>query len=123
MDRKQLPSERQSITHKFSVGGHEGYLTVGLYEDGTPGELFIVMSKEGTVVSGLTDCLAISVSLGLQHGTPLSSFTKQFIDTRFEPCGFTGNSAIPDAKSIVDYIFRWLRLKFEPESIPETTVL
>ncbi|HVG57053.1 MAG TPA: vitamin B12-dependent ribonucleotide reductase [Hyalangium sp.] len=117
--RRRLPDERQSITHKFSIGGHEGYLTVGMYEDGTPGELFIVMAKEGSVVSGLMDSFATSVSLALQYGVPLQVLVDKFSHTRFEPSGFTGNPAIPIAKSITDYIFRWLALKFLPSSQQE----
>jgi ribonucleoside-diphosphate reductase alpha chain len=116
--RRRLPDERQSITHKFSIGGHEGYLTVGMYEDGTPGELFIVMAKEGSVVSGLMDSFATSVSLALQYGVPLQVLADKFCHTRFEPSGFTGNPAIPIAKSITDYIFRWLSLKFLPSEQP-----
>jgi ribonucleoside-diphosphate reductase alpha chain len=112
--RRRLPDERQAITHKFSIGGHEGYLTVGMYEDGTPGELFIVMAKEGSVVSGLMDSFATAVSLALQYGVPLQVLADKFSHTRFEPSGFTGNPQIPIAKSIVDYIFRWLSLKFLP---------
>jgi ribonucleoside-diphosphate reductase alpha chain len=112
--RRRLPDERQSITHKFSIGGHEGYLTVGMYEDGTPGELFVVMAKEGSVVSGLMDSFATSVSLALQYGVPLKVLADKFSHTRFEPSGFTGNAQIPIAKSITDYIFRWLTLKFLP---------
>ncbi|MGA9523984.1 MAG: vitamin B12-dependent ribonucleotide reductase [Myxococcaceae bacterium] len=113
-DRRRLPDERQSITHKFSIGGHEGYLTAGLYEDGTPGELFVVMAKEGSVVSGLMDSFATSVSLALQYGVPLKVLVDKFSHTRFEPSGFTGNPQIPIAKSITDYIFRWMALKFLP---------
>jgi ribonucleoside-diphosphate reductase alpha chain len=116
--RRRLPDERQSITHKFSIGGHEGYLTVGMYEDGTPGELFVVMAKEGSVVSGLMDSFATSVSLALQYGVPLQVLADKFCHTRFEPSGFTGNPAIPIAKSITDYIFRWLSLKFLPSEQP-----
>jgi len=112
--RRRLPDERRSITHKFSIGGHEGYLTVGMYEDGTPGELFIVMAKEGSVVSGLMDSFATSISLALQYGVPLKVMVDKLSHTRFEPSGFTGNPAIPIAKSITDYIFRWLELKFLP---------
>ena len=112
--RRRLPDERQAITHKFSIGGHEGYLTVGMYEDGTPGELFCVMAKEGSVVSGLMDSFATAVSLALQYGVPLQVLVDKFSHTRFEPSGFTGNPAVPIAKSIVDYIFRWLSLKFLP---------
>ncbi|KFE62201.1 vitamin B12-dependent ribonucleotide reductase [Hyalangium minutum] len=119
--RRRLPDERQSITHKFSIGGHEGYLTVGMYEDSTPGELFIVMAKEGSVVSGLMDSFATSVSLALQYGVPLQVLVDKFSHTRFEPSGFTGNPAIPIAKSITDYIFRWLALKFMPSTQVEET--
>jgi ribonucleoside-diphosphate reductase alpha chain len=115
--RKRLPDERQSITHKFSIGGHEGYLTVGMYEDGTPGELFVVMAKEGSVVSGLMDSFATGVSLSLQYGVPLKVLVDKFSHTRFEPSGFTGNPQIPIAKSITDYIFRWLALKFLPSQV------
>jgi ribonucleoside-diphosphate reductase alpha chain len=112
--RRRLPDERQAITHKFSIGGHEGYLTVGMYEDGTPGELFCVMAKEGSVVSGLMDSFATAVSLALQYGVPLQVLVDKFSHVRFEPSGFTGNASVPIAKSIVDYIFRWLALKFLP---------
>ncbi|HZN94459.1 MAG TPA: vitamin B12-dependent ribonucleotide reductase [Myxococcales bacterium] len=113
--RRRLPDERQALTHKFSIGGHEGYLTVGMYEDGTPGELFCVMAKEGSVVSGLMDSFATSVSLALQYGVPLQVLVDKFSHTRFEPSGFTGNPNIPIAKSIIDYVFRWLSLKFLPK--------
>jgi len=110
--RRRLPDERRALTHKFSIGGHEGYLTVGMYEDGSPGELFVVMAKEGSVVSGLMDSFATSVSLAFQYGVPLQVLVDKFSHTRFEPSGFTGNPDIPIAKSITDYIFRWLALKF-----------
>jgi ribonucleoside-diphosphate reductase alpha chain len=110
--RRKLPDERQSITHKFSIGGHEGYLTVGLYEDGTPGELFITMAKEGSTISGLMDSFATAVSYALQYGVPLKFFVDKFSHVRFEPSGWTGNPQVPYAKSIMDYIFRWLGLKF-----------
>ncbi len=110
--RRKLPVERQAITHKFSVAGHEGYITVGMYEDGGPGEIFLVMAKEGSVVSGLMDAFATSVSLALQYGVPLSALSGKFTHMRFEPSGFTGNPEIPIAKSIMDYIFRWLDLRF-----------
>lgn len=112
--RHRLPDERQSITHKFSVGGHEGYITVGLYEDGMPGEVFITMSKEGSTISGFMDAFATATSLALQYGVPLHVLTNKFSHMRFEPSGFTGNKQIPIAKSIIDYIFRWLALKFIP---------
>jgi ribonucleoside-diphosphate reductase alpha chain len=114
--RRRLPDERRAITHKFSIAGHEGYLTVGMYEDGQPGELFIVMAKEGSVVSGLMDSFATAISLALQYGVPLQVLADKFSHTRFEPSGFTGNPEIPIAKSITDYIFRWLSLKFLPRA-------
>ena len=110
--RHRLPDERLSITHKFSVGGHEGYLTVGLYKDGMPGELFITMAKEGSTVSGLMDSFACAVSLALQHGVPLKLMCEKFAHTRFEPSGWSHNQDIGFAKSIMDYIFRWLQLRF-----------
>ena len=114
--RKRLPDERPSITHKFSVGGHEGYLTVGLYEDGRPGEVFLNMAKEGSVISGLMQTIALMTSVSLQHGVPLEFFVEKFSHIRFEPSGFTNNKDIPIAKSIIDYVFRWLGLKFLPDS-------
>jgi ribonucleoside-diphosphate reductase alpha chain len=110
--RHKLPDERQSITHKFSIGGHEGYITVGMYEDGTPGEVFISMAKEGSTISGLMDTLATSISYGLQYGVPLKFFVDKFSHVRFEPSGWTGNQQVPYAKSIIDYIFRWLGARF-----------
>ena len=114
--RKRLPDERPSITHKFSIAGHEGYLIVGMYEDGRPGEVFLNMAKEGTVISGLMDTIALMTSVSLQHGIPLEFFVEKFSHIRFEPSGFTTNKDIPIAKSIIDYIFRWLGLKFLPNS-------
>jgi ribonucleoside-diphosphate reductase alpha chain len=110
--RHKLQEERASITHKFNVGGHEGYITVGLYPDGSPGELFITMAKEGSTVSGLMDSFALAVSIALQHGVPLKLFCEKFSHTRFEPSGWTNNPEIGFAKSIMDYIFRWLQLRF-----------
>ncbi|MBZ5525944.1 MAG: vitamin B12-dependent ribonucleotide reductase [Acidobacteriia bacterium] len=110
--RHRLPGERASITHKFNIAGHEGYITVGLYRDQNPGELFIRMAKEGSTVSGLMDSFATAVSLALQHGVPLKLLCDKFEHTRFEPSGFTGNPDIPIAKSVMDYIFRWLDLRF-----------
>src|SRR5712672_1880822 len=110
--RHKLQEERASITHKFNVGGHEGYITVGLYPDGSPGELFITMAKEGSTVSGLMDSFALAVSIALQHGVPLKLFCEKFAHTRFEPSGWTNNPDIGFAKSIMDYIFRWLSLRF-----------
>ncbi len=110
--RRRLPDERQALTHKFSIAGHEGYVTVGLYEDGQPGEMFLTMAKEGSVVSGLVDAFATSVSLALQYGVPLKVLVDKFSHMRFEPSGFTDSREIPIAKSIVDYVFRWLELRF-----------
>jgi ribonucleoside-diphosphate reductase alpha chain len=110
--RRKLPDERQSITHKFSIGGHEGYITVGMYEDGTPGEVFISMAKEGSTISGLMDSFATSISYALQYGVPLKFFVDKFSHVRFEPSGWTGNPQVPYAKSIMDYIFRWMGTKF-----------
>jgi ribonucleoside-diphosphate reductase alpha chain len=110
--RHKLQEERASITHKFKVGDHEGYITVGLYPDGEPGELFITMAKEGSTVSGLMDSFALAVSIALQHGVPLKLFCEKFAHTRFEPSGWSGNPEIGYAKSIMDYIFRWLQMRF-----------
>jgi ribonucleoside-diphosphate reductase alpha chain len=110
--RRRLPDERASITHKFNVGGHEGYLTIGLYEDGTPGEIFLRMAKEGSTISGLMDSFATAVSLALQYGVPLRDLVNKFSHLRFEPAGFTTNRDIPMAKSLVDYIFRYMASKF-----------
>src|SRR5881296_1898991 len=110
--RRRLPDERKSVTHKFSIAGTEGYLTVGLYIDGSPGEIFVVMSKQGSTISGVMDAFATSISLALQYGVPLKDLVNKFIHTRFEPSGVTNNPEIRIAKSIVDYIFRWLGLKF-----------
>ena len=110
--RRKLPDERPAITHKFSVAGHEGYVTVGLYPDGTPGEVFISMNKAGSTISGLMDTIAVSVSTGLQYGVPLQFYVDKFSHVRFEPSGWTGNQQLPYAKSVVDYIFRWLGMRF-----------
>ncbi len=110
--RHRLQEERASITHKFKVGDHEGYITVGLYPDGSPGELFITMAKEGSTVSGLVDSFALAVSIALQHGVPLKLYCEKFAHTRFEPSGWSGNPEIGYAKSIMDYIFRWLQMRF-----------
>ncbi len=110
--RHRLQDERASITHKFSIAGHEGYITVGLYPTGQPGEIFIKMAKEGSTVSGLMDAFATSISLALQHGVPLKVLCEKFAHTRFEPSGWTGNEQIGYAKSLMDYIFRWLNLRF-----------
>ena len=110
--RRRLPDERHSLTHHFSVGGQEGYVTVGLYEDGLPGELFIRMAKEGSTVSGLMDSFATAVSLALQYGVPLRVLCDKFSHTRFEPSGWSGNPRIGYANSLTDYLFRWLELRF-----------
>src|SRR6266496_4157256 len=110
--RRKLPDERRSITHKFDIAGHEGYITAGTYEDGQPGEIFITMSKEGSTISGLMDSFATAISMALQYGVPLRVLVDKFSHMRFEPSGFTKNPDIPIAKSIMDYIFRWLASKF-----------
>src|SRR6266850_1752261 len=112
--RRHLPVERHSLTHKFGVAGHEGYLTIGMYEDGTPGEIFIVMAKEGSTLSGVMDSFATTCSMALQYGVPLKVLVDKFSHTRFEPSGFTSNPQVPYAKSIMDYIFRYLASKFLP---------
>ena len=110
--RHRLPDERRSLTHKFSINGHEGYITVGVYEDGNPGEIWLTMAKEGSTISGLMDAFATSISLALQYGVPLKALVDKFSHMRFEPSGFTKNPEIPIAKSLTDYIFRWLASKF-----------
>jgi ribonucleoside-diphosphate reductase alpha chain len=110
--RRRLPDERRSLTHHFSIGGQEGYVTVGLYEDGLPGEVFIRVAKEGSTVSGLMDSFATAVSLALQYGVPLKILCDKFSHTRFEPSGWSGNPKIGYAKSLMDYLFRWLELRF-----------
>jgi ribonucleoside-diphosphate reductase alpha chain len=112
--RRKLPAVRRAMTHKFSIGGHEGYITVGMYDDGQPGEIFLVMAKEGSAISGLMDSFATAISLALQYGVPLKVLIDKFSHVRFEPSGHTGNPEVPFAKSIVDYIFRWLASKFLP---------
>lgn len=120
LNQEKLPTERRAITHKFKVGQHEGYITVGLYEDGRPGELFLVMNKEGSTLRGFLDTVGILTSLLLQHGVPLSRIAKKLSYVAFEPSGYTGGK--PEfAHSIVDYVFRWLRERFpevERESLP-----
>jgi ribonucleoside-diphosphate reductase alpha chain len=129
--RHKLKEERMSVTHKFNVGGHEGYIIVGLYPNGEPGEIFVKMAKEGSTVSGLMDSFALAVSISLQHGVPLKLFCEKFAHTRFEPSGWSSNPDIGFAKSIMDYIFRWLQLRFmtgqqqflfenlRPKSVPQ----
>src|SRR5215475_4616738 len=106
--REKMPAERASITHKFSVSGHEGYVTVGMYEDGRPGEVFIKMSKEGSTLSGVMDGLALTISIGLQYGVPLRVFVDKLVNTRFEPSGITANPNVRFVSSVLDYIARWL---------------
>jgi ribonucleoside-diphosphate reductase alpha chain len=112
--RRRLPDTRASITHKFNIAGHEGYVTVGLYDDGMPGELFITMAKEGSTIGGLMDSLGTTVSVALQYGVPIESLVNKFTHQRFEPAGMTANRDIPFAKSLVDYIFRWMGMEFIP---------
>lgn len=125
MCRRKLPSTRKSVTHKFNVGGHEGYVTVGLFEDGSPGELFITMAKEGSTIGGLMDVIGTETSLALQYGVPISTLVQKFSHARFEPSGWTDNPNIPMAKSVIDYIFRWMGMEFdkEQETTTETTSL
>src|ERR1035438_6294871 len=110
--RRHLPDERRALTHHFSIAGQEGYLTVGVYEDGLPGEIFITMAKQGSTISGRMDSFATAVSLALQYGVPLDVLCSKFTHVRFEPSGWSGNPKIGYAKSIVDYVFRWLERKF-----------
>ena len=110
--RRKLPDERRAITHKFEIAGHEGYITVGLYEDGTPGEIFLVMAKEGSTISGFADAFAQAISYALQYGVPLQVLVDKFSHVRFEPSGMTHNPQVRFAKSIVDYVFRWMATKF-----------
>jgi ribonucleoside-diphosphate reductase alpha chain len=113
--RRKLPDERHAITHKFDIAGHEGYITVGLFEDGQPGEIFLVMAKEGSTISGFADAFAQAISYALQYGVPLQVLVDKFSHVRFEPSGMTRNPDVRFAKSIVDYIFRWLASKFLPK--------
>jgi ribonucleoside-diphosphate reductase alpha chain len=113
--RCKLPDTRRSVTHKFSVAGHEGYITVGLYENGKPGEIFITLGKAGSTLAGFADAFATAISFSLQHGVELRFLVDKFAHVRFEPSGFTGNQEIPIAKSIIDYVFRWLAMEFLPE--------
>jgi len=110
--RRRLPDTRTAITHKFDIAGHEGYLTVGLFEDGQPGELFITMAKEGSTIGGLMDAVGTLTSMALQYGVPLDALVKKFAHQRFEPSGFTKNPDIRNASSIIDYVFRWAALTF-----------
>jgi ribonucleoside-diphosphate reductase alpha chain len=115
--RRKLPDERNAITHKFDIAGHEGYITVGLFDDGTPGEIFLTMAKEGSTISGFADAFAQAISYSLQYGVPLQVLVDKFSHARFEPSGMTKNPEVRFAKSIVDYIFRWMATKFlSPEA-------
>jgi ribonucleoside-diphosphate reductase alpha chain len=115
--RRKLPDERHALTHKFDISGHEGYITVGLFEDGMPGEIFLVMAKEGSTISGFADAFAQAISYALQYGVPLQALVDKFSHVRFEPSGMTKNADVRFAKSIVDYIFRWMASKFlSPEA-------
>jgi len=113
--RRRLPETRTAITHKFDIAGHEGYLTVGLFENSQPGELFITMAKEGSTIGGLMDCVGTLTSMALQYGVPLEALVKKFAHQRFEPSGFTKNPEIRNASSIIDYVFRWMALQFIPD--------
>ncbi len=119
--RRRLPNERKGVIHHFSVGGHEGYLMVGMYDDGQLGEIFIRMAKAGSTIAGLMDSFGIAVSLALQYGVPLEILCNKFSHTRFEPSGWSGLKEIGYAKSIMDYISRWLALKFLPPTSPSPT--
>jgi ribonucleoside-diphosphate reductase alpha chain len=119
LHRRHMPAERRSVTHKFQVGEQEGFVTAGLFEDGTPGEIFVTISKEGSTIRGLMDSVAMLTSYSLQYGVPLRTLVNKFKGVHFEPAGFTSNPEIPQASSLVDYIFRWLESKFlaaEPAS-------
>lgn len=110
--RRRLPVERRAITHRFNIGGFKGYLIVGLYVDGQPGEIFLRMAKSGSTLAGLLDSLAVAVSLGLQHGISLQTFADKYIDSRYEPSGHTGNPEFGEAASVTDYVFRWMSKRF-----------
>jgi ribonucleoside-diphosphate reductase alpha chain len=124
--RKKMPRERESITHKFSIAGHEGYITAGKYEDGSVGEIFLTdIGKEGSTMRGLMNAFATSISLGLQYGVPLEDFVRKFSYMRFEPEGITGNPEIPFAKSLPDYIMRWVASRFieDTETLEELGIM
>ena len=120
--RRRLTDTRTAVTHKFDIAGHEGYLTVGLFEDGQPGELFITMAKEGSTIGGLMDSIGTLTSMALQYGVPLEALVRKFAHQRFEPSGFTKNPEIRNASSITDYVFRWLALQFVPGYRESVTV-
>jgi len=112
--RRRLTDTRTAVTHKFDIAGHEGYLTVGLFENNQPGELFITMAKEGSTIGGLMDAIGTLTSMALQYGVPLEALVRKFAHQRFEPSGFTKNPDIRNASSITDYVFRWMALQFVP---------
>ena len=125
-ERKRMPRERESITHKFSIAGHEGYITAGKYEDGSVGEIFLTdIGKEGSTMRGLMNAFATAISLGLQYGVPLEDFVRKFSYMRFEPEGITGNPEIPFAKSLPDYIMRWVASRFieDTETLEELGIM
>ncbi len=113
--RHRLPDTRPSVVHKFNINGHEGYITVGFFEDGKPGELFLKMAKEGSTMSGMADTIGILTSLALQYGVPVETLAKKFENVKFEPSGWTPNKDIQNAQSIIDYVFRWVGQHFSPE--------
>jgi ribonucleoside-diphosphate reductase alpha chain len=110
--RRRLPDSRHAVTHKFSIAGHEGYMTVGMFEDGSPGELFVTMAKEGSTIGGLMDTIGTLTSLSLQYGVNIETLAKKFSHQRFEPSGFTNNAEIRNASSVIDYVFRWMEIYF-----------
>jgi ribonucleoside-diphosphate reductase alpha chain len=119
--RRRLSDTRRAVTHKFSISGHEGYMTVGMFDDGSPGELFITMAKEGSTVGGLMDTIGTLTSIALQYGVGIETLARKFVSSRFEPSGYTANEEIKIASSIIDYVFRWLDLRFVPaRHVPPT---
>jgi len=118
--RRRLPDERPSVVHKFVIGGYAGYMIVGFFDDGTPGELFIYISKTGSLLSGMMDAFAIAISLLLQYGVSLDSLIKKFMGMKFEPSGFTKNKDFKMVDSIIDYIFKWLRKRFSAKKSQDT---
>jgi ribonucleoside-diphosphate reductase alpha chain len=112
LTRERLPTTRVSLTHKFEIGDHDGYIIVGLYNDGRPGEVYLKIGKEGSTLGGLLDCIGILTSVALQHGVPVETLIEKLSHVRFEPSGLTKNRQIPQAKSLVDYIFRWMETVF-----------
>ena len=121
--RQRLPTTRQSVTHKFTVGQHEGYMTVGLFDDNRPGELFLTMAKEGSTIGGLMDTIGILTSLALQYGVPIETLARKFEHVSFEPSGWTGDPTMRHASSVIDYIFRWLGTQFSETYRQEKTAI